>query len=157
MQHNHRGFTFLELLITLLIASILLALCQPHFSALLLRVYVEDDAYRFFQTLTYARQTAITRNQLVYVCPTLNHLDCAVDWSKGYMVYYHPSYSEQDFEILRYESNNPYTDIQTSQSVIVQFTGDGRCLNRTTFHIHGEKSSKIVLYDSGRIRLISGA
>ncbi|HRE31148.1 MAG TPA: hypothetical protein PLD88_04155, partial [Candidatus Berkiella sp.] len=84
-----------------------------------------------------------------YVCPTVNRLECTTDWSKGYMVYYHPSSSEPDIEILRYESNNPYTNIQTLQAVTLQFSGDGRCLNRTTFHIYGEKIAKIVLYDSG--------
>ncbi|MCS5712491.1 GspH/FimT family pseudopilin [Candidatus Berkiella aquae] len=157
MPNNNRGFTLLELLVTLLIISILFMLCQTNFSPLLSRMVSQDDAYRFFQTLTYARQVAIKHNQLIQVCPTLNQHDCTADWSKGYMVFYHPSASAQDITILRYENTHSRSDIQTYQPVIVQFTGDGRCLNRTTFHIHGEKSSKIVLYDSGRIRLICGA
>lgn len=154
IQNKLTGFTLLELLLTLFIANVLFMLCQSDFRALLSRTHAEGDAYRFFQTLAFARQEAIKHNRLVSVCPTLNHLECTHDWSQGYMVFFHLPSTEKNLEMLRYEHNHLNTTIVgPKQTSTIQFTGDGRCLNRATFQISTEKSFKIILYDSGRMRL----
>ena len=105
-----------------------------------------SDAQRFFQTLHFARSAAIKGNQLITICPTKNQIDCDEDWSKGYMVF-------SDHEKLRVIQNHPHTHIRSKNTSLLQFSGDGRCLNRATFHIESVPPLKVVIYDSGRIRL----
>lgn len=152
MTLQSRGTTLLELLITLFIASILLLLCcQGH--SFLTSISNEADAHRFFNTLAFARSSAIKDNQLVSICPTLNQIDCSQDWSKGYMVFKHSPQSH--VILLRFETNSSSTQIQSQNTRLLQFSGDGRCLNRATFAIQARQTVKLVVYDSGRIRLSS--
>jgi type IV fimbrial biogenesis protein FimT len=148
-QTTTQGFTLLECLIVLFIISFLILLCQTHLSSLVYRVGAQIEAKRLFNTLTYARSAAIKGNRLVFVCPTKNQIDCEQDWSQGYMVF-------SAIERLRVVQTHPHTQIRSKNaSSLLQFSGDGRCLNRTTFHIKTDGLFKVVVYDSGRIRLAS--
>ncbi len=145
-QTTPRGFTLLECLIVLLISSLLILLCQTDLSSLVYRIGTQTDAKRLFNTLAYARSAAIKGNQLVFVCPTNNQITCTEDWSQGYMVF-------SSIERLRVVQTHPHTQIHNKSVSLIQFSGDGRCLNRTTFHIHSDGLFKVIVYDSGRIRL----
>lgn len=151
-QYKGLGFTLVELLITLCIVSVIFFLCQTPLSLFFTSVSHETDAHRFFQTLAFARQVAIKGNRLIFVCPTKNQKECESDWSQGYMVFYYPSPSQRIIELLRVEKNSPQAFIQ-SNTALIQFSGDGRSLNRATFKIMAAKPFKIVVFDSGRIRL----
>lgn len=151
MTQSFRGATLLELLVTLLIASVLLLFCC-HYHSFLASISNETDARRFFHTLAFARTRAIKDNQVVTVCPSVDQVNCSQDWSKGYMVFYH-SPQMQQIELLRFEQNSPLTHIESKNTPFLQFSGDGRCLNRATFTIQARLSFQLVVYDSGRIRL----
>lgn len=140
------GFTLLECLIVLLICSLLMLLCQSELGTFVDRVSGQTDAQRFFDTLAFARSAAIKGNQLVNVCPTKNQIDCDEDWSQGYMVF-------SSKNRLRVVQTNPRTQIHSNHTSLIQFSGDGRCLNRATFHFTHKGSFKVVVYDSGRMRL----
>lgn len=147
-RNSVKGFTLLELLIVL---AIMIILCLISFSGLqniLVRTHLDSDAYQFFLSLSFARQAAIKHNRLVTVCPTSNQITCSQDWSNGYMVVY-------DQNVLRTQNWHSSTTVVGNQTPIIQFTGDGRSLQRATFVIQNHGGFKIVIYDSGRIRLIS--
>ncbi|MGE3319030.1 MAG: GspH/FimT family protein [Candidatus Berkiella sp.] len=146
-----RGTTLLELLVTLLIASVLLLFCC-HYHSFTASLSNEADAHRFFRTLAFARSKAIHDNQMVSVCPTLDQVECSHDWSQGYMVFYHSQKTRQ-VKLLRFEQNSPLTHIQSKNVPLLQFSSDGRCLNRATFTIQARQTFRLVVYDSGRIRL----
>lgn len=141
-----QGLTLLELLFVLLICSILMLVCQMDLKEKITATSTHSDAQRFFQALNFARSAAIKGNQLITICPTKNQIDCDEDWSKGYMVF-------SDHEKLRVIQNHSQTHIQSKNTPLIQFSGDGRCLNRATFYIETAQQFKVVIYDSGRIRI----
>ncbi len=69
MWSKRQGFTLLELLITLVIVVVLVAMGAPAMTGLLDRMRVEDAVSRWQADLTYARQAAATYNTIVTVCP----------------------------------------------------------------------------------------
>jgi len=75
-----RGFTLVELLVTISIAAILLTLAVPSFSTLILNQQVRVAAGDMQTTLFYARSEAIKRAADVSVVPT------GGNWKNGWSV-----------------------------------------------------------------------
>lgn len=83
------GFTIIELMITVTVAAILMAIAVPGFQDLIAnnqRAAVVND---FMASLHIARSEAITRNTRVVVCASTDQLTCdaGTDWSKGWMAF----------------------------------------------------------------------
>lgn len=68
MRNACRGFTFIELLVVLAIAALLLALAVPAFAALVRQGHFAELSGELIGNLHYARSEAIRRNQSVYAC-----------------------------------------------------------------------------------------
>lgn len=151
-QNKSNGFTLLELLITLSIASLIFLFCH-HLHDIFPSLSNECDAHRFLNNLAFARNAAIKGNRLVTVCPTIDQEHCHDDWSNGYMVFYPPKEENKPITILRYEENNSLTRIRSRSASLIQFSGEGRSLHRATFYFNAKKPYEIVVYDSGRVRL----
>lgn len=93
------GFTLVELLVTLSVAVIVLAIAVPSFAALVATNRVSVEANRLVAGLNYARAEAVRRNQPVYVCSAnlkdnfdvQGCLDAAVsgqkNWGEGLLLY----------------------------------------------------------------------
>lgn len=87
MGSKRQGFTLLELLVTLVIAIVLVAMGAPAMTDLVDRMRAEDAVSRWQADLTYARQAAATYNTVVTVCPIAADNTCAKDWSSGYHIF----------------------------------------------------------------------
>jgi prepilin-type N-terminal cleavage/methylation domain-containing protein len=87
MFSKRQGFTLLELLITLVIVVVLVAMGVPAMTELFDRMRTEDAVSRWQADLTYARQAAATYNTVVMVCPIATDNTCADDWSSGYHIF----------------------------------------------------------------------
>ncbi len=84
------GFTLVELLITVAIASILLAVGVPSFVNFLSADASKSAAERLMSTLAYARSEAVTRSTNVTVCSLsagANTCSGASAWANGWLVY----------------------------------------------------------------------
>lgn len=85
----NRGFTVIELLVTLSVASILLAVAAPNF-----RTFVQDNqliaqSNNFFSAMMLAKSEAVKRNSSVTICPSTNGTACAgvTAWTSGWLVF----------------------------------------------------------------------
>lgn len=89
---SHRpqgGFTLVETMITLTIASILLTAAVPPMQDFITRNRMSTEVNTFIASLYLARSEAVKRMQDVRVCPTTTYTSCTggTDWQVGWMVF----------------------------------------------------------------------
>lgn len=87
---NSAGFTLVELLTTLSVASILMATAAPSFQSFLERSRMSTATNTFISHLHLARSEAIKRKRRVILCPSSDGVECIADytqWAKGYILF----------------------------------------------------------------------
>ncbi len=84
-----RGFTLVELMITLALGTIMLVIAVPSFSTLLERNRIGSAADHLYASLAVARGEAVKRRSTVRVCPSADSETCRDDgvWSDGWIVF----------------------------------------------------------------------
>ena len=82
---KQQGFTLIELLFALGIAAILLNIGLPSFQTLLENSKMTAEINQLRGTLQLARESAITQNKKVTICPSEDGLTCSTNWSDGYI------------------------------------------------------------------------
>lgn len=89
-KYNQAGFTLIELMVTVVIASILAATAIPSFSNMIKNGRTMSVYNGLVSELAYARSEAVKRSQNVSVCARASDTSCAsstADWSDGWLVY----------------------------------------------------------------------
>lgn len=89
-QVRERGFTLLELLITLVIAAIILTQGVPSFATMIKNNRLITQTNNLVADLNLARSEAITRGIPVIVCRTADPNvanECGGTWTSGWLVY----------------------------------------------------------------------
>lgn len=92
-MRNHRvGFTLLELIITISIGAIVVAMALPGFTSLLEANRRAAASNLLVASLMHARSEAISRRHPVSVCPIAEGPACTTepDWNAGWMVFLDP-------------------------------------------------------------------
>ena len=89
MRTKHRGFSLYELLITIAIASTVLAIGVPSFGALIARNRLHIEINALFHAIHVARKESIMRRQVVSLCPSPDGQQCQPgrDWSQGWIMF----------------------------------------------------------------------
>jgi type IV fimbrial biogenesis protein FimT len=81
MKQRTRGFTVVELMITIAIAAILMGLGVPSFRAFISGQKVKTGSYELMTSLVIARSEAVKRNASVTLTPT-----SSTAWANGWAV-----------------------------------------------------------------------
>jgi type IV fimbrial biogenesis protein FimT len=76
-RRRARGFTLVEALVALAIVGIMATLAAPSYQDLMVRNTVRSLTTEYTMTLHFARQTAVTLNRLVTVCPSTDGASCS--------------------------------------------------------------------------------
>ena len=86
---RQRGFTLIELIVTLSIAAILLTVAVPNFITFVQNNRLASQANDFVTMLNYARSEAVKRNQTITVCSSTTGTSCAgsATWDSGLLVF----------------------------------------------------------------------
>lgn len=89
MHASQKGFTLVELLITISVAAILAALAAPSFKGFVAKQGVSSASNEIFSALNLARMEAVKRNRHVLVCPSNSAgTGCLTGniWTQGWLV-----------------------------------------------------------------------
>ena len=86
---NHRGFTLVELMITLVVVAIAVSLALPGFARFIRDQQVTTQTNDFLTSLNLARSEALKRGDAVSVCASNNGVSCSGnnDWDNGWIVF----------------------------------------------------------------------
>lgn len=84
---TNSGFTLVELLATLAILVIFLALGVPSFVETMANQRVRSQADGMLASLALARSESIRQNIRVSLCPSSNGTSCTGSWSDGWIVF----------------------------------------------------------------------
>jgi type IV fimbrial biogenesis protein FimT len=89
MYPDSRGFTLYELLVTLGLAAILVAIGLPSFAAMAARSRQAVEINALFHAIHLARKESIMRRQVVTLCPSTDGISCQADgdWSVGWIMF----------------------------------------------------------------------
>lgn len=85
------GYTLIEMLVVLILIGIATAAGAVGFSSVVSDSQIETTVNNLHQGLMLARNTAISRGQLVTVCPLTATGQCGKDWSKPVSVFMDPT------------------------------------------------------------------
>ena len=83
---ENRGFTLVELMVTLAVLAILLTLAVPSFNQATLGSKLNSMSNSFVASAQLARSEAIKRNAQVTMCASSNGTSCGGNWQDGWVV-----------------------------------------------------------------------
>lgn len=86
MKHS-TGFTLVELMLTLTVVGILLAVAAPSYRSFVQGNRAAAQANATLRALTYARTEAVKRAGVVTICQSGNQSSCGGTWADGWIVF----------------------------------------------------------------------
>ncbi|MDH4253377.1 MAG: GspH/FimT family pseudopilin [Gammaproteobacteria bacterium] len=162
------GFTLIELITTIAVASILLSLAIPGVRNFTMNARQAGSVNEFVSAIHLARNTAITTNSRVTVCASSGGANCEVtSWEQGWIVFVDDD-SDQAVDpaerIIGSGDGSNALDIDSAQfGRFFMFRPNGRVMNAaittntgefTVCDERGSSYARVVIVDiSGRPRL----
>lgn len=162
-MHHRNGFTLIELVTTLAIVAVLLAIGLPGFGDLLARHRIRTAMHLISTDLALARNSAIMRRSPVVACPRTETLRCRgdADWSHGWIVFADPDGDRQpdsDSDLLRVSDapSGAGRGLQLGATrTFVRYQRDGRSAGTNlTVRVcsQGDLGGSVIVNNLGRVR-----
>ncbi|WP_367381907.1 GspH/FimT family pseudopilin [Stenotrophomonas cyclobalanopsidis] len=158
--HN-TGLSLPECLAVLSVLAVLAALTLPALNPLLNNLRADALRMTLHTSLNRARYEAITRREMIGVCPSADGLQCSQDWSKGWIMYRSgirrrpPTSAADVLEHHQERSGLQLSAHATEGRPQLFFHADGRSpgANATLRICHGGRQlGQVVINNGGRTR-----
>lgn len=163
LMRQSRGFTLIELVVTVAIIAIIATWAVPAWQGLVQRSQVESDVRALTHALGMARSTATTRGVDVSVCPyapsvaTPNPTTCDDDWANGWVVYVgNTSNFTLDDRLWIHQDSNAVAQSGGAARITYNDRGTLTSGNSTLVFCAASDATSVVVAPSGRVRLESG-
>lgn len=157
-MNRERGFTLVELMITLALVAILATIGVPSFMDLIANNRLTTEANELVSALNLARSEAIKRNTRVTVCRSNNNTGCGGTWNDGWITFVDAGTAgsvDAGDQILRVWSGLGSNSTLTVGVNAVQFQGLGLTTSATfqlrATHCTGTNARNIVVTTGGRV------
>ncbi len=133
---SSRGFSILELMATVAVLAILMAIAVPAFRGTMRRAHLSNIVNTMVGDLQFARSEAATRHQFVSMCRSSDGSTCADDDSNydvGYLIYAYDAssagpnqaYDATKHSLLRTTPITPDVSIQATDGNVFTFGQTG--------------------------------
>ncbi|WP_052812842.1 GspH/FimT family pseudopilin [Desulfonatronum thioautotrophicum] len=162
--NRESGFSIIEVLIVVAIASILTAIAIPAFNVFIGNTRVSTVTNEFVSALNLARSEAIKRGGDVHVCRSSNGATCATSghWGQGWLIADENDTPIRVREGLREPSSFAGNGtLATNTNTRITFSRDGRVLENVDasfLQVQSKGRSMCIRINSaGRVRSESGA
>jgi len=87
LSHSRKGFTLIELMVSISIIAILVTLVAPNFNLFLAQLRVNNEIVQLQRLLATARNTAINTGLPTTLCPLNENKQCHSQWNKELSVF----------------------------------------------------------------------
>ena len=161
------GFTLLELMVTVAIMAILLAIALPSFQSSLRSNRAATATNEMMASLSLARSEAIKNKGGGAVCPSSSGTACVGNWSDGWLVWADAngnSALDAGETVLRYSQGNPRLTVNNSGGTVAfDPRGRRRAAGNQTLTLRPDECGSqplqrtLTVNASGQVTTIKGA
>ncbi|MBN0989053.1 GspH/FimT family pseudopilin [Amphritea pacifica] len=164
---KQRGFTLIELIVTIAVAAILIAVGIPSFSDFIKRGQITEQRDTLYASLMLARSEAVNRGSSVSVCATSNQASCniagagTVSWATGWLVFTDPDEDgvvDSDETVMKVMSAiGGGNSVKWDDGRLITYDNEGRSSSAGTFTFCDASKDvsyarAVIISSSGRIR-----
>ncbi|TCN81541.1 GspH/FimT family pseudopilin [Shewanella fodinae] len=152
MSGKYRGFTLVELMVTVAVAAILLSVGVPSLKSLYDGYRVRSEISRIEQLLAFARNQAVSYGMTVSVCAYASDGVCGSNWRNGILVYaVDPDGNNKTLKVV-----DGFNSGDSVKGTDVSFRADGLSSGAATFVYCTDSSSvnsrSVTVSTSGMIK-----
>lgn len=159
-----RGFTLIELIISVSVTSILAAIAIPNYSDFIVKMRVDNEISQLYRMLLITRNSAISNGSKAILCPLDESYRCTTQWKNELSVFIDVNDNkafdiDSGEKVLKIKSSILLGDTllygQGRNMITFKPTGNLSGLANGTFRYcpknHKDKSRGIIVARSGRI------
>jgi type IV fimbrial biogenesis protein FimT len=155
-----KGFTILELMLTISIAAIMAAIAIPNLTDMLTKYRLSNENTSLMLDFVLARGEAATRSSRVTVCQSSDGASCSAGgWNTGRIVFVDKGTAgsvDAGDEILRVSAAMKSGDTMISTTAATFLTYDSSGSPSSNFTVStcksGYSGAKVIIYPTGRVR-----
>ncbi len=87
LNSSSKGFTLIELMVSVSVTSLLAAIAVPNFNDFIIKMRVDNEISKLHRMLLITRNVAINSGQKTILCPLDNSFQCTTQWQNELSVF----------------------------------------------------------------------
>jgi type IV fimbrial biogenesis protein FimT len=161
--NRSKGFTLLELMISIAILSILLTTVVPNARGILISNRIISEVNYLSSLIQFTRHTAIDEQAITVMCPSSDFSTCENDWTLPKIIFVDEDNNgarSDDEELLVGSERSHQTHIIRGPNNPIRFSGNGAVATPATLlfchnELDDEFARAIIVSLQGRVKLSS--